>query len=414
MSPTATQLRRRRGSIYFIVLVSTLLVMGMALAGIDSARGHGREADARIEAARAHWLARASLEHAFGVLNTGSSWRATAQALNGQLTDATLDRASVRVVAVDPIDGDLTDNIAEPVVLTSTVALGDAVRMLQVTANPRYTPVGCLLSTLHSHANITFTSSTVEGDGLAFAGGAASASLASVKIRVLAVGAVSGGSYQRGLLADADARSMPANNLFATYAAGARVITFNSIPGGRLELAVLSPGLNPYGTASTNGVYLIDTRGATLIIRNARIAATLVVIGNVRLEDSVSFQPPGAALPSLLVAGTLEIRTSSTSLSESTLARNFNPANAPFAGVSDTDQLDTYPSELRGLFYASGTTTLDGSVRIIGLLIATANLEVRQSASFTYDPAYAANPPAGFRERLLFEPERGSWAQTVR
>ena len=99
-------------------------------------------------------------------------------------------------------------------------------------------------------------------------------------------------------------------------------------------------------------------------------------------------------------------------LSESARNVNFNPAGSPYQGTTDTDQTDTYPSQIKGLVYVSvdavfadRDTTIDGGL-VSGRVI---NVNVNDALTVNYDSRYLTNPPPGFSQGSELKVTPGTW-----
>jgi hypothetical protein len=207
---------------------------------------------------------------------------------------------------------------------------------------------------------------------------------------------------------------MPSASVITTYADKATVVPYV----GTIEKIVLTANCNPWGPTDPNGLYFIDTAGHDLLIRNARIHGTLIIraLGKtVTLDDAVFFQNYRSDLPTLLVEGSLTIKTHSVeeSLSESANATNYNPLGASYEGVYDDDSLDSYPNEIRGLIHVTGDLTLQQTARVVGTIICNGGATCDGTNTIVYDPSLYTCPPAGytFVERMVVSP--GSWRQAV-
>ncbi len=196
---------------------------------------------------------------------------------------------------------------------------------------------------------------------------------------------------------------MPPSNWSDYYEREGTTIDIDSLPtsGGfsNLEKVLLSPSNNPWGSANTLGIYIIDCENKSLKIRNCRIRGTLLIknVGSFSgVYESVDWTPAVANFPALLVNGNFVIQHTETSLSEATHATNFNSVGSD----SDADLADRYPSRLFGLCYVTGIATIGSSNNrsvlygclVCGTVSAEGDLSVYQI------PNFRANAPPGFRE----------------
>lgn len=210
---------------------------------------------------------------------------------------------------------------------------------------------------------------------------------------------------------------------FETLWALAADIPYDALPGGRIEKQAVGPGVNPFGDTHPEGLYRVTVpAGKNLIIRNSRISASLVVEladgAKIELRDGVLWTPALRDLPTLVARGGAKAQVwltakSNRTLSESTEKVNFNPSGAPYAGDSDNDQTDVYPSHLVGLFAVLGgaTVSIGTDSTILGCVLAHGGVQT-DKVTLRADPALAAFPPRGFAaassEMIV---STGSWRQ---
>jgi hypothetical protein len=189
-----------------------------------------------------------------------------------------------------------------------------------------------------------------------------------------------------------------------------------------MDKHVLGPGYTPWGVTNPDGVYYIDTVGHDLHINDSRIYGTLVIDApgkKLILEDPVFIQPVRADYPALIVNGDVEFKYKSeeTTLSESVFGVNYNPPGVPSDGVTDDDQLDTYPNEVRGLVHVFGTMNFMESARVRGVVIGegagTDAVICDKDNEIVHDPNLYANPPIGYTKPPTMVISQGTWRQVV-
>lgn len=406
---------RRRGAIYAIVVFTVAILTVAVLGAFDVQQRRQRAAQAGADAVEARRLALSSLEWSLTTLAADPFYRATLGASPTILADVPFSGAVIRVVASDPFDADIADDAADPIALTATVAFGAARQSVRASLRPVATPLDILASSLHAGGGITFSSATVRGPRPAWAGGIVFAASSSVQVPVFAGLLVSGSSYTAGTTSLAGTRTMPTGVIAAWRALGT-AIPRSSLSGNTLERVVLSPGANPFGTANPRGIYFIDCGGEDVTIRFARIQGTLVLVNagsGTRIIDEVLLEPAAPGNPVLLVDGDLLIDMTRNTFSEGTHSVNLNPSAAPWAGRSDNDRADSYPSKLGGLVYATDDLDIRGNVLAEGPLIAGDNIDVSGTLTTLPDPALAVLPPLGFRAGTVLTFERGSFVALV-
>lgn len=447
-------MKHRNGSVYVFVLGSCTLA---AAAGITAVTLHRQRLErvrltAQAQAARAD--AQSALEFATTVISqdpAGTTWRSSSTLAFANKRYFGSGASDICIALSDPGDNDLTDSNLDPVIITVAAANGPCEQAYEMTLTPALTPLSCLnfavvvAGTLTKHGTgALYTSGTTsvgkawevdsdaKPDALAtfqtaqsmptsagapvmvwrMAGGGAPATTMTTTtsgtsgLTLTETGGGSKSSGQRtGVSYDAatmEAMIPNATDSFKHYASIGTAIAYSSLTGGELRNTVLSPGRNPFGVANPQGVYVIDCRGSAITIRDCRVSGTLVILnagaGSV-VQDGVCIEPVSDALPALLVQGSVQFDLVSTDLSESSLGVNFNPASAPYDGVTDSDTSDVYPSWIRGLTYVSGNLTVNtGHTTIRGMVAVGGGLTIASNAQLRVRYAKPAQPVPGFAQ----------------
>jgi hypothetical protein len=189
-----------------------------------------------------------------------------------------------------------------------------------------------------------------------------------------------------------------------------------------MDGVVLAPGRNPWGPVNSNGAYFIDAGNTTLIIRSSRIHGTLVVLcgpsGRVRLEGQVLLHNYHQNLPTLIVAGDVEMAFTSDAilLDEPILGVNFNPPGAPYDGVSDADLLDLYSTEIQGVAHIKGQLLMEDTAEVDGIVICESTVTVSGNNEFNWVIDHSFDPPFGYTDTDAASPMMivpGSWQHVV-
>lgn len=401
-----------------LVLVITTMGMGALLSGVVQRRAvelSNDESEARSYAYAATEWAWYSLPQI--------DWRATYK--NAVATaPTTFSRGTISFKLVDEADSDLTNDALQPVRLYAYGRVGSAARVYSVVMNPAGPAVDSLTPAVYAGDDLT-----VSGNPWVIGAPAACADLATINALCTLNGSLQCGSYLNlGTVTGARssgvaARTLPLAGVWTTYANQATTINFASIAAGTMQGKLLTAASNPYGTPNAAGVYLITVpAGSNLSITNCRIAATLLVrLGtgaNLKLTGAYNWGPATPTMPALIVqatsaSATVAISGSLSPLSEAAAGANFNPASSPYAGVSNSTSLDTYPAMLRGLVYVQGTTasaTLDDNLYLVGTAIADDDWTLN-SCRVENDPFILANPPSGFINPNRIEADLSTWRQ---
>ena len=125
---------RQRGSVYILVLGASLIVAVIGISSLMAARVQRRAVVASSDMTQARELARTAIDRGLWEVKVNvMSWRTTFS--DGTLTNISFAGGTFSLVAVDPIDGNLTNNTTDPIVLTGTGKYGEAQYMLEVTLN---------------------------------------------------------------------------------------------------------------------------------------------------------------------------------------------------------------------------------------------------------------------------------------
>jgi hypothetical protein len=371
----------------------------LGLSAIVAVRTEARVRGDSADFTKAMFCAQSAIEKGRYLIDADPSWRSSR--LDGNWEEGTaIGEGTYTLAGYDPVDGILGNRAGDPLVLEGSGFAGDAKYRLRVELQPTGGGLTCLQVPLHAGSSLSFNGATVTSNGPVSSNSSITASGSLVTANAQAVGPISGSVIVGTKTTPITARTMPGPTVFDYYTnpSHATQISMTSLPldsGDRtIRNATLSATSNPYGAKNAAGLYYIDCGGARLVVRDSRIIATLAVINasEVRLRDNVNWHPSSSAYPSLLVQGELRIEIS---------ALNF------------LLNLNLLPSEIHGLFYAAGDVDLRGNTRIIGVLVGGAQIEVTETLTLTYDPAYLSNPPPGFGTPITMEIMDGTWQRLV-
>lgn len=412
--------RHARGSAYLAVLGGSLLVAVIGIGAIGAAQSRRAAVELEVSAWKARLNAQSGMDLALKEIAGNSAWRkGTGTLVNASKTGD----GAVTVVATDPTDGDLADSADEPVVLTSTGTNGAARHVLRVTLGVVFPPLSCLDAVLASGGLQEHTGTIINSDQTIASNVSVNAVLATVGGRVEAATTVLGLTYTGTIAGLQPVRQFPtASSVIDTYTALATAISFASVPtvGGKKTIsgALISPNSTIGGGGkSAAGVYVLDCGGQDLIIKDSRILGTLVLKNagsGTTISGVVNWAPATAGYPLVVIDGSATVSfDSAATLSEATLGVNFNPAGAPYGGVTDSDTADTYPSEMRGLVYVSGTLTASGAPKVVGAVVVGGAVYSSGSLTLQYDSTIYSSPPPGFTGASRLKVAAGSWQQVV-
>ncbi len=402
------------GSIYVHVLVSSLLVTIIGLGALTAVRIEMRSARLTRNYAEARVCAISALELGLLHVRQDPSWRTTWSS-GTWLDDKPLGGGRFTLLGIDPQDNLLDDSESDPLVLTGTGTRGIARHTAQVTLVPVISPLEALNTCLHASGLVQVkagkqiiavgapvsTNGQLDNDGT-IDGNAEAQSVDHT------------GTITGTLTVPAPSKRMPDATVISEYISKATAVPYT----GTIDKAVLTAGCNPWGPTDPNGLYVLDTGGNDLIIKNSRIHGTLVVktgSKTLTLDNAVFCQSYRSEFPVLLVQGNLIIKCSSadTVLSESVNSTNYNPLGAPYEGIADGDMLDQYPNEIRGLVHVEGTLRLQQTARIAGAVICNGTAYGEETNTIIHNAGLYACPPNGYTYVSGMKISPHSWKQVV-
>lgn len=416
--PARRSLRRfRRGSVYLIVLSTMSVSLIAVTAGVLATRIHAGRASALADAALAARAAESGVEAALVSAQQGLVWR-TAHDTTSPQAHLTVGSAAVDVYITDPVDGALRNDASQLVEIKAVATLGNARRIYTVRATPNPAPHASLAYAILAQGNIVMTSATIWSKLPIQSNGSVTASTSAVEAPVRAVGTVSGSTYTPAGSGGATAVTLPAiADVIAEYAMIGSSGTMSGSGATTLANEIISPVNAPWALATNaSGVYVIDCQARRLTIENCRINATLILrnaTAGVRITDSVIWDPPMAGYPALIADGALSITMSGDDVLESNKSKSFNPVGAPFEGSADSDLLDQYPSEIRGLIYCSGALSFSGAGSYTAPILVGGTATITSLTATFSGAAAAQGGPALRVASPQFLVNRSAWVRGV-
>jgi hypothetical protein len=398
-----------------MVLGTTLVVATLSLSGLLLARSRLAASRALSAAAEARDIAHSGIELACRWIAQDPNWRVN-RSLGTWATDLPIGDGTVTIEASEPIDGNLTNRPYDAVRIRATGRRDEARQTWEVTLNADPDPLPVLQYALHcggdtridSGHSLTVRNAPLDTDGRLRNDG-------TIVGNVEAASVQTAGNITGTLTIDTTTEQYPANP-FAMYVALGTEIT----PGSTIAGRVLSPGSNPWGATNPDGVYVIRA-GNDLTIRNSRIHGTLVILcaagKQVTFENSLFIHPYRTDYPALLIQGDAEFEfTSTLGLIEALAGANLNPSGSPYQGNSDSDFLDIYPSEIRGLVHVRGEARFESNGKFRGAVLCESPSEETRfegSNEIIHDRSLMNLPPQGYASRVPMLPHSGSWKRIV-
>jgi len=381
-----------------MTLAVAVLLATLGFSAMTTIRINTRKTTGTNDWTEAGILAFSAVEYGIRIINSTPLWRTTfPSGTIASLFERSLGRGTFSLTLVDEEDGDLTDQIADPIRLYGMGYVGDAVRVHSVLIQPN-TGLDILRSAIHAGTFLQVKggkelmptgapvscNGTLDNDELIY-GDAETVSTGDTKV-ITGITTIL-----------TTPKEMPASNLIDTYISKATTIPYT----GQIANQVLSPGHNPWGEANADGLYFLDTLGNDVDIIRSRIHGTLIVRTGgktLKLIDFAFLHNYRSDYPVLIVDGKIELKLKSDDyeLSESMCAINFNPVGSPYEDDEDTDLLDSYPNEIHGLIHATDAMKFFESTRIRGVVIGETTITIEGSNQIVFDPSLYEHPPMGY------------------
>lgn len=415
--------RRRRGSLYTGVLMVSLMVAMIGLASLQIANTTLRQATDLSSSPSAQVLARSAIEYAVLQLRADANWRTT-YTNNASYPTAgpiTLGNGSFTFRFVDA-DGNLSDDDSDAVRVWGIATTGEATWAESVLLLPTGSGISSLQASLYCGGAFSVSSGAcVESNQRVAASGAVTVSSTQslLSCKYIDAGSSISGNAAGMTSTSVAARKMPSDTAFDYYLARGTFIDLASLPTSngakRIGEAVLGPGVNPYGLANPEGIYVLDCKNQKIAIEDSRILGTLVILDpgtDSNISEQVSLAPAISNYPSLMVRGNLKFAYQSDAfLKETSEGVNFNPTGATESGVTDSDTSDNYPSMIRGLVYVTGALEApsDSQTSVSEGVIVAGSMSFSSSHRVRYSPLFSSSPPPGFARGNPMVVAPGTW-----
>ena len=223
--------RPRQGTIYVLVLLSSLIVGAIGLSSLQLIRLQSRTATDNSDFIAARCHARAGIEIGMLKIRNNPFWRRDLG--NGTwLSNQPIGSGSFSLTAVDPIDGDVTKGDNHPVTLTGIGMQGDAVfkTSARLEIGPR---VGsCMEVSMSSGGDMAISGATLTSDqSISSNGYVAASSGATVNADVEAYGSISGSTYTKTRAQRTAILRMPdPSQALNYYLTNGTTISYTSLP----------------------------------------------------------------------------------------------------------------------------------------------------------------------------------------
>ena len=386
---------RRVGSAYAMILGVSAVLMVIGLAAVSVARIDTRGVSADNDWSEAQTLALSAAEHALARIAITEDWRSR---LSGTVS-APMGNGTMQWQITDDSDGQLADDVEEPVLIVAGGQVGQSSYKLGLRCFVVGEPLEALSKGLCAGGDIYVSSGAqlTGTDGVVSTNDTLLASHWSSRV----VGDVEAKSVYwqfnvtGDVLSPAPEKDMPNSRVVAMYRELATDISGRTL----IRRQAIGPGRNPWGPPNANGVYYLDAPSANVTLRDSRMLGTLIVRCNrLTISGNVLLENFRKDMPVLIVDGDLELAYESTGsqLREKDEGTNFNPAGAPFEGVSDSDESDKYPSEIRGLVHVRGDLTLKNTALVRGAVVCDKDVRCDGANEIVHDDDLSDRPILGY------------------
>ncbi len=244
----------RRGSVYLIVLMTSMIVTVIGLSALLVMRVQLRAAANTNDSAQARLFARSGIEMGLLWIQQDPNWRTKKG--NGLWADnVPMGSGTFSLEAFDPVDNDITDSPDDPVILTATGIKGQSRHKLQVTLEPR-TGLGAVEVSLHAGDDIIMKDVTINSNQTISANGDIDGQgNTEIYADAQAAGNVVGGTYFGSVVRNVPEREMPdPDTALDYYIANGTPINYNDLFIGGVNLLT-----NPGFESGTTDWYPFDS-----------------------------------------------------------------------------------------------------------------------------------------------------------
>ncbi len=363
--------RRRRGSIYIMILGTVTILTVIGLAALATVRVETRAGGQANDWVEAQLLAFSAVEHALARIDATANWRTD---LAGKTEEHSFGGGAFQWRLADELDGDLADDPADPFVIIATGKVHEAVYKLKHLCLIRGKPLETLgKSCLHAGGTVRIK----RGWGVRhlLADGATVSTNGKLRIdkscilygRGEARSVDNRGEITEGYTESDDfSRAMPHERVWTMYSSMLRPVKIDNT-ASTVRNAVLNYTTNSLGQqTNADGAYFIDRGSGNLTLIHCNINGTLVVkCKKLVLRGLIRMQNYRSDFPALIVDGDVE--------------------------------MDFYtPGEIRGLVHVTGSLTLKNTARIRGAVICEGTVKCRGFNRITHLPELYTNPPLGY------------------
>lgn len=302
MKPIRPHLRRssRRGTIYVVVLLSSLIVATIGLASLQLMRIQARSGTDSTDFIEARSYARAALEIGMLKIRQNANWRS--QLGNGNwLTNQAIGNGKFTLSAMDPIDNNIATGDNHPVILTGIGSKGEATFRTSVRMEVGPRSGSCLETAMTSGNDLTVSGATLDSTTLVSSnhdviatGGAI------VNPNVEAENSITGTTYTGTTTVTSAARSLPdTTHVLDYYLTSGTTIPYSSLT----NLATLNFVANPGFETNTTSWYAVGNCQIARSTTYAKSGTYSLKVSSRTSTTTVAAQDLAAANTSRMISG---------------------------------------------------------------------------------------------------------------
>ena len=397
---------KHRGSIYFLTLASSLVLV-MAVMGLSfSIIQYRRTSRSNEQIDQAHIYAQLGIRHALFFTHQAPNWRNLLTSGDWML-DIPNGKSTYSVAGIDQGDG-LLSNGDDSILLACMSNVNGIQRTITVQAEQP--PLKILAYGVTCGSDLDFNNDAhIIGDVTA-----------NGNIKMSGSSLITGNLEVTGVIDHPDqvsgtssigveAKTFPnSTDIVAYYTSLATTIPYQS---SRYEEFLLSATNNPFGPTNANGVYLINCSNQKVEFKNCRIVATLILVNpksDSDFNNGLNWQSPRPYYPALIVVNSLLTIQSDRPLNEVDLNTDFSM----FVESGLGSLTDVYPNKITGLIYCTGELRLKKTVQVDGAIITEGLFGMWDNSVVNYFASLADNPPRMFKESYL-TPIQDTWQEVT-
>jgi len=153
----------RTGGVYIAVLATALVVALLSMSALIGQRLQNRMISAQGDVRQAQLNANSAVELALLIMKQDTNWRTTYTNGNWFVKRSATD-GTCTLNVTDPVDGNLANNPADPVVVLGIGYSGEAEQRVKVTVDSRKDPLSCLRSAIAVGDSATLNSDTLRAN----------------------------------------------------------------------------------------------------------------------------------------------------------------------------------------------------------------------------------------------------------